>query len=110
MDFSCYPLKLTKRKNKLIIFNDERLPSTIAEEGDRVEMLAHALAAGAAGLTESQWQIAEGLGWKDELEFSPFRELVQYLDEVFKRITTKEPETVLRHDQSLHVGRKQGIR
>ena len=94
MDFSCYPLKLTKRKNKLIIFNDERLPSTIAEEGDRVEMLAHALAAGAAGLTESQWQIAEGLGWKDELEFSPFRELVQYLDEVFKRITTKEPVSV----------------
>ena len=66
MDFSYYPLKLTKRKNKLIIFGDERLPSTIAEEGDRVEMLAHALAAGAAGLTESQWQIAEGLGLSPE--------------------------------------------
>ena len=90
MDFSCYPLKLTKRKNKLIIFNDERLPSTIAEEGDRVEMLAHALAAGAAGLTESQWQIAEGLGWKEELGLSPFRELIQYLDELFSRSVKRE--------------------
>ena len=57
-------------------------------------MLAQALSAGTIGLTESQFQIAEGLGWKDELEFSPFRELVQYLDEVFKRITTKEPVSV----------------
>ena len=57
-------------------------------------MLAQALSAGTIGMTESQFQIAEGLGWKDELEFSPFRELVQYLDEVFKRITTKEPVSV----------------
>ena len=94
MDFLYCPLKLTKRKNKLIIFCDERLSSTIAEEGDRVEMLAHALAAGAAGLTESQWQIAEGLGWKEELGLSPFRELIQYLDELFSRITTKDPVSV----------------
>nr|MBQ4454848.1 hypothetical protein [Clostridia bacterium] len=94
MDFFMLPSKIDKKKKQTYNFCDERLSSTIAEEGDRVEMLAHALAAGVAGLTESQWQIAEGLGWKEELGLSPFRELIQYLDELFSRITTKDPVSV----------------
>ena len=51
-------------------------------------MLAHAMAAGAAGLTESQWQIAEGLGWKEELGLSPFRELVHDPEARFAETTS----------------------
>lgn len=58
-------------------------------------MLTHAFAvAGAAGLTESQFQLAESLGWTENLGLSPFRELIQYLDKVFSRIVSKGPVSV----------------
>ena len=56
--------------------------------------MTQTLSAGAIGLTENQYRIAESLGWTKDSGFSPFRELIQYLDETFKRITTKEPVSV----------------
>ena len=56
--------------------------------------MTQALPAGAFGLTESQYRIAESLGWTKESALSPFREFIRYLDEFFDRMTTKEPVSV----------------
>lgn len=56
--------------------------------------MTQALSVGAVGLTESQYRIAESLGWTQESALSPFREFIQYLDDAFNRIKTKEPVSV----------------
>ena len=57
---------------------------------------------GTAGLTDSQYQLADGLGWREELSYSPFHELVQYLDRVFNRISSEEPVSVRVPAESLY--------
>lgn len=57
-------------------------------------MLAHAFVNGPSGMTANQWQLAENLGWTEELDYRPFREVIQYLDSVFSRITSKEPVSI----------------
>ncbi len=56
--------------------------------------MTQALPVGANGLTESQYRIAESLGWTKESAISPFREFIRYLDGVFVRMKTKEPVLV----------------
>ena len=65
-------------------------------------MLIQAFADGTAGLTDSQYQLADGLGWREELSCSPFHELVQYLDGVFNRISSKDPVSVRVPAESLY--------
>ena len=65
-------------------------------------MLIQAFADGTAGLTDSQYQLADGLGWREELSYSPFHELVQYLDRVFNRISSEEPVSVRVPAESLY--------
>ena len=56
--------------------------------------MTQAIPAGAFGLTESQYRIAESLGWTKESAFSPFREFIRYLDDIFERMTTKDPVSI----------------
>ena len=43
------------------------------------------------GLTESQREIAEDLGWGESIAVSPFRELTEYIDQVFSKMTSSDP-------------------
>ena len=46
---------------------------------------------GDAAFTENQRQIADNLGWTDNLALSPFRELTKYIDGWFSNLTSKNP-------------------
>lgn len=94
MDFSITPPKLTKSKSSNILANASPLLFSKKIKGDGSFMLAHALLNGPSGMTESQWQLAENLGWTEDLGFSPFRELIQYLDSAFSRFGSKEVASV----------------
>lgn len=41
--------------------------------------------------TESQREIAEGLGWADKMSISPFRELTEYIDSRFSAVDSRDP-------------------